>query len=82
MPAMGHSRRFDRLTATSGLPRTTDIFRISRVCLKGANRRHRACTPLDSFLSEDLKVNTTFLVGERYGRLSSRHSTVDMRRLL
>jgi len=23
-------------------------------CLKGANRRHRACTPLDSFLSEDL----------------------------
>ena len=53
-----------------------------RASLKGANRRHRACTPLDSFLSEDLKVNTTFLVGERYGRLSSRHSTVDMRRLL
>ncbi len=23
-------------------------------CLKGANRRKRACTPLDNFLSEDL----------------------------
>src|SRR5215217_4880708 len=47
-----------------------------------ANRRHRACAPLHSFLSEDLKVNTPFLVGERYGRLSSRRSTVDMLRLL
>src|SRR6266480_2799933 len=42
-----------------------------RACLKGANRRHRACTPLANFLSEDLaftrkgQVNTTFLVRER-----------------
>src|SRR5216110_1227981 len=39
-------------------------------------KRHRACTPLANFLSEDLaftrkvKVNTTFLVRERHGRLS------------
>src|SRR5258706_10225357 len=26
----------------------------SAACLKGANRRHRACTPLANFLSEDL----------------------------
>src|SRR5437868_14139108 len=47
------------------------------VCLKGATKRHRACTPLANFLSEDLaftrkvKVNTTFLVRERHGRLST-----------
>ena len=29
-------------------------FQCPSACLKGANRRHRACTPLDSFLSEDL----------------------------
>ena len=29
MSATGHSRRFDRTTATSGLPRRTDILRIS-----------------------------------------------------
>ena len=31
MPAMGHSRRFDPLPATSGLPRTTDIIRPARL---------------------------------------------------
>ena len=31
MPAMGQSRRFDPLPATSGLPRTTDIIRPARL---------------------------------------------------
>jgi len=42
-----------------------------------ANRRHRACTPLDSFLSEDLvftrkgQSEHDFSCGDRYGRLST-----------
>jgi len=48
-----------------------------RACLKGVTKRHPACTPLANFLNENLaftrkvKVNTTFLVRERYGRLST-----------
>ena len=34
MSQLGHSRRFDRTTATSGLPRRTDILRISGHVLK------------------------------------------------
>ena len=40
--------------ATSGLARENEHSHDRRACFKGANRRHRACTPLDSFLSEDL----------------------------
>ena len=41
MSQKGHSRRFDRIMATSGLSPVNGHSQDRRACLKGANRRHR-----------------------------------------
>src|SRR6266436_3105831 len=54
MSESGQSHRFGRAPATSGLPLKNGHRQTLSACPFRANRRHRACTPLDNFLGEDL----------------------------
>jgi hypothetical protein len=57
MSQLGQSRHFDRAPLTSGLPLMNGHLQNRSACLKAIRAK--------------VKVNTAFLVGERYGRLST-----------
>ena len=74
---MGQSRHFGRRQTTSGLPPGTDIVRPTRHVRKvptGDIARALLWTIfwVKTWRSRaSVKVNTTFLVGERHGRLAT-----------
>ena len=53
MSQMGHSRRFDGVLITSGLPRLTDIFRTGRHVSTCPNSSHGTHPKLEATVAEE-----------------------------
>jgi hypothetical protein len=56
MSELGHSRHFDGLSMTSGLPLEADIVTAGRHVSKVPNRRHLAATSLGRFVGVERAV--------------------------
>jgi hypothetical protein len=73
MSEMGQKAKYSRRADVFRFTPKTGHRSMQSACPKSANRRHRACTPLANFLSEDLAFTRK---GQSEHNFSDRHQVI------